>query len=129
MIAKTPVGVGEDARPIPMVIRATTLVPRITVRRRAASAEIEVTDAGPGIPAAERDRVFERFYRVEGDSTRGTGLGLSIAKAIVERHHGSIRLAEAHPGAALPGLAIQIELPTGDGMGPRSAEAAGLSVA
>ena len=101
----------------------------VTVRRRAASAEIEVTDAGPGIPAAERDRVFERFYRVEGDSTRGTGLGLSIAKAIVERHHGSIRLAEAHPGAALPGLAIHIEVPTGDGMSQPSGEAAGLSVA
>ena len=53
------------------------------------------TDAGPGIPAAERDRVFERFYRVEGDSTRGTGLGLSIAKAIVDAHGGTITVESA----------------------------------
>ena len=101
----------------------------VSVRRRPASAEIEVTDAGPGIPAAQREKVFERFYRVEGDSTRGTGLGLSIARAIVERHHGTIRLADAHPGAALPGLAVLIELPTHDVSAQRSAEAAGLSVA
>jgi signal transduction histidine kinase len=100
----------------------------VTIRRRAGSAGIEVTDAGPGIPAAERERVFERFYRVEGDSTRGTGLGLSIARAIVERHHGAIRLADAHPGAPLPGLAVLIELPT-DGAASRAGEAAGLSVA
>jgi len=73
--------------------------------------------------------VFERFYRVEGDSTRGTGLGLSIARAIVERHHGTIRLADAHRGARLPGLAVLIELPTGDVSAQRSSEAAGLSVA
>lgn len=101
----------------------------VTVRRRPASAEIEVTDAGPGIPATERDRVFERFYRVEGDSTRGTGLGLSIARAIVERHHGTIRLADAHPGASLPGLAVLIELPTSDISAQRATEIAGLSVA
>jgi two-component system, OmpR family, sensor kinase len=101
----------------------------VSVRRRGNSAEIDVTDAGPGIPAAERERVFERFYRVEGDSTRGTGLGLSIAKAIVERHRGSIRLAEAHPGAALPGLAVLIELPTSEGAAQGSNEAAGLSIA
>lgn len=101
----------------------------VAIRRRPACAEIEVTDAGPGIPAAERERVFERFYRVEGDSTRGTGLGLSIARAIVERHRGTIRLADARPGAALPGLAVHIELPVDDAIGQRSAEAAGLSVA
>ena len=100
----------------------------VTIRRRPASAEIEVTDAGPGIPVAERERVFERFYRVEGDSTRGTGLGLSIARAIVERHHGTIRLGDAHPGARLPGLAVLIELPT-DISAQRSSEATDLSVA
>ena len=101
----------------------------VTIRRRPASAEIEVTDAGPGIPAAERERVFERFYRVEGDATRGTGLGLSIARAIVERHHGTIRLGDAHPGASLPGLSVLIELPTIDVSAQRATEATGLSVA
>jgi signal transduction histidine kinase len=68
-----------------------------------------VTDAGRGIPAAERERVFERFYRVEGDATRGTGLGLAIAKAIVERHRGRITLGDANPG-----LVVHIELPAGE---------------
>ena len=75
--------------------------------------ELTVTDSGPGISAAERERVFERFYRVPGDATPGTGLGLSIVKKIVERHHGAITLADAHPGAARPGLAVRIRFPAG----------------
>ena len=66
---------------------------------------------GRGVPAAERERVFERFHRVAGDATRGTGLGLAIVKAIVERHHGSIGLADADALAELPGLAVTIRLP------------------
>jgi two-component system OmpR family sensor kinase len=85
----------------------------VTVGARAlgAAAELSVTDSGPGIPERERGRVFERFHRVPGDATPGTGLGLSIAKKIVERHHGSISLADAHPGAARPGLAVRIRFP------------------
>jgi two-component system OmpR family sensor kinase len=85
----------------------------VTVGARAlgAAAELSVTDSGPGIPEQERGRVFERFHRVPGDATPGTGLGLSIAKKIVERHHGSISLADAHPGAARPGLAVRIRFP------------------
>ena len=73
--------------------------------------EVRVVDAGPGIPPAERERVFERFHRVAGDVTQGTGLGLAIVKAIVERHHGSIALADADPRAEPPGLAVSIRLP------------------
>jgi two-component system sensor histidine kinase TctE len=73
--------------------------------------ELRVVDAGRGVPASERERVFERFHRVAGDATRGTGLGLAIVKAIVERHHGSISLSDADPGGALPGLAVSIRLP------------------
>lgn len=83
----------------------------VRVRHAVRGAEVEVVDAGPGIPGAERARVFERFHRVAGDATRGTGLGLAIAKAIVERHHGTIALADAHPGAPRPGLAVRVELP------------------
>ena len=72
--------------------------------------ELAVTDAGRGIPAEERERVFERFHRVAGDHTRGSGLGLAISKAIVERHHGSISLSDARPGAPSPGLAVLIRL-------------------
>jgi signal transduction histidine kinase len=62
--------------------------------------QIEVTDEGPGIPAEERARVFERFYRTDEARSAeegGTGLGLSIAHWIVEQHGGEIRAEEARP--------------------------------
>lgn len=78
------------------------------------SIELAVVDEGPGIPAGERERVFQRFHRVAGDPTAGSGLGLSIAKAITDRHHGSIRLEDARPGLAakvsLPRLKSQVEV-------------------
>jgi two-component system, OmpR family, sensor kinase len=83
----------------------------VSVRNRGAEAELAVTDAGRGIPSTERERVFERFHRVAGDATRGSGLGLAIVKAIVERHQGSISLADAVPGEPMPGLAVTIRLP------------------
>ncbi len=83
----------------------------VSVRHAGSIAEITVVDSGPGIPAGERERVFERFHRVAGDSTAGSGLGLSIAKAIVERHHGSIELEDAAPGAVPSGLLVRVRLP------------------
>jgi two-component system, OmpR family, sensor kinase len=83
----------------------------VSVRPQGATVELAVTDAGRGIPAPERERVFERFHRVAGDATRGTGLGLAIVKAIVERHQGSIALEDSQPGAQFPGLAVRIRLP------------------
>jgi two-component system OmpR family sensor kinase len=83
----------------------------VAVRQADGTVELRIVDAGRGVPAGERERVFERFHRVAGDATRGTGLGLAIVKAIVERHHGSISLADADPGTALPGLAVSIRLP------------------
>ena len=80
------------------------------VRTTLDAVELAVVDAGPGIPAAERARVFERFQRLPGDVTPGTGLGLSIAKAIVERHHGTIRLEDAGNDTP-PGLAVRVTLP------------------
>lgn len=64
--------------------------------------EIRVQDQGPGIPAEEQQRVFERFYQVEKSRTRsaerrGAGLGLAIAREIVEAHHGRITL-HSRPG-------------------------------
>lgn len=71
-------------------------------------AVIEVTDNGPGIPAEERERVFDRFYRRAGSGAAGSGLGLSIVKAIAARHGGRVELAEA-PGGR--GLSARVTLP------------------
>lgn len=83
----------------------------VSLREQGNAVELAVIDAGPGIPAAQRHRVLQRFQRLEGDATAGSGLGLPIAKAIVERHRGEMRLGEAQPGAERPGLAVQIRLP------------------
>ena len=72
---------------------------------------LAVVDAGRGIPPSERERVFERFHRVANDPTRGSGLGLAISRAIVQRHDGIITLADAQPGAPLPGLAVRVSFP------------------
>ncbi len=71
---------------------------------------MEVDDNGIGIPAKDRGRIFERFYRVDKARSRqsgGTGLGLSIAKEIVDSHHGSICLVDKQD----PGLTVRLELP------------------
>ena len=61
---------------------------------------ISVSDTGPGIPAAERERVFDRFYRVDQSRARhtgGTGLGLAICRDVLTAMHGSIRVAASSP--------------------------------
>jgi signal transduction histidine kinase len=71
---------------------------------------IEVADEGPGIPADERDRVFERFHRVDAARAArdgGTGLGLAIARWIVDAHGGTIRVREREP----KGCRVVVELP------------------
>ena len=71
---------------------------------------MEVSDDGIGIPEKDRDRVFDRFYRVDKARSResgGTGLGLSIAREIVARHNGRLYLAD-HSG---PGTTVRLELP------------------
>ena len=83
---------------------------RVTAGSGADSVWMEVCDDGIGIPEKDRDRIFDRFYRVDKARSResgGTGLGLSIAKEIVQRHHGTISLAP-HEG---PGTTVRLELP------------------
>ena len=60
---------------------------------------LEVCDHGPGVPVAERERIFERFHRASDDSIDGCGLGLSIVRQVAERHGGHVHLAEARKGA------------------------------
>lgn len=83
---------------------------RVTAGALADSVWMEVNDNGIGIPEKDRERIFERFYRVDKARSResgGTGLGLSIAREIVQRHHGTLALAD-HEG---PGTTIRLVLP------------------
>lgn len=74
--------------------------------RRDGRAMVDIDDNGPGIPAAERDRVWERFYRVPGTSAAaGTGLGLPIARTLAERMGAQISL---HDGRTGQGLCVTI---------------------
>ena len=88
----------------------------IEVRMTAAGGQaiIAVADAGPGIPAGERERVFDMFYRVRaGDGDKaGTGLGLAICRGLVEAHGGTIRAEAATPDGG--GTRIVIALPLGE---------------
>ncbi len=68
---------------------------------------LEVADSGPGLPAAERGRVFDRFYRVPGAAEGGSGLGLAIVKAIAERHGAEVSLSDT-PGG---GLTVRVRFP------------------
>jgi signal transduction histidine kinase len=82
----------------------------VSARANGRGTVLEVSDEGPGIPQAEAERVFERFYRSDqarssGDG--GSGLGLAIARWIVELHDGTIRTEERTPG----GCRMIVELP------------------
>jgi signal transduction histidine kinase len=73
------------------------------------TAVIRVNDHGPGVPAEQRERIFEPFYRLPGASERdgGVGLGLALVKSIAERHDGTVR-CEDNPGG---GASFVVELP------------------
>lgn len=62
---------------------------------------VEVEDRGSGIAAAERERVFDRFYRGEAAAEGGTGLGLAIVRRVAERHGGKVELTEGPEGKGL----------------------------
>ncbi|MGI8521888.1 MAG: sensor histidine kinase [Nocardioides sp.] len=85
----------------------------ISLRTRSPHAELVIEDDGPGIPAADRDRVRERFTRLDDARTRsigGVGLGLAIVDEVVELHGGQLHIEDAGPGAR-----IVITLPLADG--------------
>jgi two-component system sensor histidine kinase TctE len=73
---------------------------QVTVRcgTRGAEAYLEVEDSGPGIPEAERERVFERFYRLPESPGEGSGLGLAIVREIAQVHRAQIRLDNPQTG-------------------------------
>ncbi len=83
---------------------------KVWARKAADHVAIEVVDQGPGIPPADRDKVFDMFYRVRYADipTTGTGLGLAICRGIIEAHGGTIT---ALPGLHGTGTCILIHLP------------------
>jgi signal transduction histidine kinase len=84
---------------------------RLTVVADGAYQLISVSDDGPGIPAADRERVFDRFTRLDDARARdagGSGLGLAIVRELVRRHRGTVVLRGASPP---PGLRVDVRLP------------------
>lgn len=91
-------------------VRYTPSAGRIDVGLRCEGelACLTVADSGPGIPVAERERVFERFYRRAGSGVSGSGLGLAIVREVIDRHGGDIELTD---GEHDRGLKVVVRLP------------------
>jgi signal transduction histidine kinase len=79
----------------------------VEVSATGALAGIQVSDAGPGIPDAERANIGQRFHRMSGGDAPGSGLGLSIVRRIIDLHGGTMRLDTSRSG----GLQATITLP------------------
>ena len=69
---------------------------------------LQVEDNGPGIAEADRELVFEPFYRVLGNEADGSGLGLPIVREIARQHGATVRLEDAHPGEQPPGTRVTV---------------------
>ncbi len=89
----------------------------VTVRREGAWVVLSVADDGPGIPAADRERAFDRFARLDAARSRdgaedgGAGLGLAIVRATAQAYGGTACLEDGVPGASPPGLCAVVRLP------------------
>ena len=82
------------------------------VRRPDGRIEVDVLDDGPGVPPAERDRVLERFVRLESHrSSPGVGLGLSLVAAVARLHRGGLHLRDGLDNGDHKGLGAALVLP------------------
>lgn len=81
----------------------------VELHDEADNAVIVVSDSGAGIPEAERNKVFERFYRLAGSDAPGSGLGLAIVRQVTRLHGGRVELDTSSAG----GLAVRVILPLG----------------
>ncbi len=90
----------------------TDTVPRVLVeaeRLEDGMARVQVRDNGIGVPAEQRERIFEDFHRATGEDYQGTGLGLSICRRIIQRHGGTISVTDNPDGT---GSCFEFTLPT-----------------
>ena len=78
-----------------------------TLERARHAVRLVVMDQGPGIPLAERSRVFERFHRVPGTTTPGSGLGLAIVRRVADLHGATVRIDDAPGGGTL----VEVDFP------------------
>jgi two-component system sensor histidine kinase TctE len=89
---------------------------------------LQVEDSGPGIPAAERELVFQPFYRALGTNVDGSGLGLPIVREIARQHNAEVTIEDARPGHAPPGTRVTVRFLLRERRGapaaPRQAQAA-----
>ncbi|MDP2870566.1 ATP-binding protein [Methyloversatilis sp.] len=81
---------------------------QVALSARGGSAVLTVSDAGPGIPAELRERVFEPYYRIPGSAGSGSGLGLAIVREVVERLGGQIALLDGEGGQ---GMRVELTIP------------------
>jgi two-component system OmpR family sensor kinase len=88
----------------------------LEVKAAEGGALIEVHDSGPGIPVEERERVFDRFYRIAGSAAGGSGLGMAIIKAIADRHGATLSLDQSE---RLKGLLVKVMFPAQDVSNPK----------
>jgi two-component system OmpR family sensor kinase len=91
-------------------VRYTPSGGRVTLAVQEAGGEavLQVDDTGPGIPAQERDRVLDRFYRVPGSSAEGSGLGLAIVRQVAQAHGARLSFGDADGGR---GLRVRVRFP------------------
>jgi signal transduction histidine kinase len=92
-------------------VRHASTTVTMDCRPEAAHAVITIADDGPGIPAQDRARVFERFVRLDPTRTRssgGSGLGLSIVEQITRSHHGTVAVGDAAHGGAVFTLTLPL---------------------
>jgi two-component system sensor histidine kinase TctE len=74
---------------------------------------LQVEDSGPGVPLAERELVFQPFYRALGTEADGSGLGLPIVLEIAQQHNATVDLDETRPGQAAPGARFTVRFLSG----------------
>jgi two-component system OmpR family sensor kinase len=92
----------------------------VSIGRDHGAAVLRVADTGPGIPADERERVFDRFYRSGENGESGSGLGLSIVRRIADAHHATVTLDAPRTGT---GLLATVRFPLPAGIPPAEADA------
>jgi two-component system sensor histidine kinase TctE len=93
--------------------RTGVITVRLLVDPYSQALAVQVEDNGPGISAAERERVFEPFYRALGSNVDGSGLGLPIVREIAQRHGATVTVEMAHPGQTPPGACFTIRFSGG----------------